>query len=147
MLGSIDANRGNAQNGWDTDQFPTDLYDAVGAMLVVLRQGGLRGGLNFDAKARRESVDAEDLFVAHVGGMDAFARGLEVAHALLHASPWERWRAERYAGFDDGAGRDFAQGRLDLAALGAMARDLGEPTPRSGHQERYENLLNQYLVR
>ena len=89
LLGSIDANRGNAQNGWDTDQFPSDLYDTVGAMLVVLRQGGLDGGLNFDAKVRRESTDLEDLFIAHIGGMDAFARGLEVAHALLNDSPWE----------------------------------------------------------
>ena len=79
LLGSIDANRGNAQNGWDTDQFPTDLYDTVGAMLVVLRQGGLEGGLNFDAKVRRESTDLEDLFIAHIGGMDAFARGLKIA--------------------------------------------------------------------
>ena len=92
LLGSIDANRGNAQNGWDTDQFPSDLYDTVGAMLVVLRQGGLEGGLNFDAKVRRESTDLEDLFIAHIGGMDAFARGLEVAHALLTESPWEQWR-------------------------------------------------------
>ena len=97
LLGSIDANRGNAQNGWDTDQFPSDLYDTVGAMLVVLRQGGLEGGLNFDAKVRRESTDLEDLFIAHIGGMDSFARGLEVAHALLNESPWEQWRTERYA--------------------------------------------------
>jgi xylose isomerase len=148
MLGSIDANRGNAQNGWDTDQFPSDLYDTVGAMLVVLRQGGLQpGGLNFDAKLRRESTDADDLFIAHIGGMDAFARGLEVAHALLESSPWEAWRRERYASFDDGAGRDFEQGTLDLAALRAIAAEQGEPAQRSGKQERYENLLNQYLVR
>jgi xylose isomerase len=147
LLGSIDANRGNAQNGWDTDQFPTDLYDTVGAMLVVLRQGGLVGGLNFDAKARRESTDMEDLFVAHIGGMDAFARGLEVAHALLTASPWERWRKERYASFDSGAGKDFATGRLGLADLARLAVANGEPKQISGKQERYENLLNQYLLR
>lgn len=147
LLGSIDANRGNAQNGWDTDQFPTDLYDTVGAMMVVLRQGGLgAGGLNFDAKVRRESTDAEDLFLAHIGGMDAFARGLEVAHALLTRSPWEGWRAERYASFDSGRGRDFAEGRLGLADLAALAAELGEPVQRSGKQERYENLLNQYLL-
>ena len=147
LLGSIDANRGNAQNGWDTDQFPIDLYDAVGAMLVVLRQGGLgAGGLNFDAKVRRESTDAEDLFLAHIGGMDAFARGLEVAHALLTRSPWESWRAERYASFDSGRGRDFAEGRLGLADLAALAAERGEPVQRSGKQERYENLLNQYLL-
>lgn len=147
LLGSIDANRGNAQNGWDTDQFPIDLYDTVGAMMVVLRQGGLgAGGLNFDAKVRRESTDAEDLFLAHIGGMDAFARGLEVAHALLTRSPWESWRAERYASFDSGRGRDFAEGRLGLADLAALAGELGEPVQRSGKQERYENLLNQYLL-
>jgi xylose isomerase len=147
LLGSIDANRGNAQNGWDTDQFPTDLYDTVGAMLVVLRQGGLVGGLNFDAKARRESTDMEDLFIAHIGGMDAFARGLEVAHALLTASPWEQWRKERYASFDTGAGKDFAAGRLGLADLARLAAANGEPKQISAKQERYENLLNQYLLR
>jgi xylose isomerase len=147
LLGSIDANRGNAQNGWDTDQFPTDLYDTVGAMLVVLRQGGLVGGLNFDAKARRESTDMEDLFIAHIGGMDSFARGLEVAHALLTESPWEQWRKQRYASFDSGAGKEFAAGRLKLPDLVAMAVKQGEPRQISGKQERYENLLNQYLRR
>ena len=147
LLGSIDANRGNAQNGWDTDQFPTDLYDTVGAMLVVLRQGGLVGGLNFDAKPRRESTDMEDLFIAHVGGMDAFARGLEVAHGLLNDSPWEGWRKQRYASFDGGDGKAFADGNLGLAELVSLAAKNGEPTQASGKQERYENLLNQYLLR
>ena len=147
LLGSIDANRGNAQNGWDTDQFPTDLYDTVGAMLVVLRQGGLVGGLNFDAKPRRESTDMEDLFIAHIGGMDSFARGLEVAHALLNESPWEQWRSERYASFDSGAGKDFESGKLSLADLHGIALRQGEPKQTSGKQERYENLLNQYLLR
>jgi xylose isomerase len=148
LLGSIDANRGDAQNGWDTDQFPIDLYSTVGAMLVVLRQGGLTpGGLNFDAKVRRESTDADDLFLAHIGGMDAFAHGLEVAHALLTQSPWEAWRKERYASFDEGAGRDFEQGKLSLAELRAIAFRNGEPARISGKQERYENLLNQYLLR
>lgn len=147
LLGSIDANRGNAQNGWDTDQFPTDLYDTVGAMMVVLRQGGLVGGLNFDAKPRRESTDMEDLFIAHIGGMDAFARGLEVAHALLNDSPWEQWRKQRYASFDGGDGKAFAEGRLGLAELASLAAKGGEPQQTSGKQERYENLLNQYLLR
>ena len=147
LLGSIDANRGNAQNGWDTDQFPTDLYDTVGAMMVVLRQGGLDGGLNFDAKSRRESTDMQDLFIGHIGGMDAFARGLEVAHALLGSSPWEQWRKERYASFDSGAGKDFANGRLRLTDLTALAAKNGEPRQTSGKQELYENLLNQYLLR
>lgn len=147
LLGSIDANRGNAQNGWDTDQFPTDLYDTVGAMLVVLRQGGLEGGLNFDAKPRRESTDMEDLFIAHIGGMDAFARGLEVAHALLEKSPWEQWRKDRYASFDAGDGQAFEAGTLSLADLHGIASKAGEPQQRSGRQEAYENLLNQYLLR
>ena len=147
LLGSIDANRGNAQNGWDTDQFPTDLYDTVGAMLVVLRQGGLEGGLNFDAKPRRESSDMEDLFIAHIGGMDAFARGLEVAHGLLGDSPWEQWRKDRYASFDAGDGQAFEAGKLSLADLHGIASKAGEPQQRSGRQEAYENLLNQYLLR
>jgi xylose isomerase len=148
MLGSIDANRGNPQNGWDTDQFPLDLYDTTAAMLVVLRQGGLApGGLNFDAKVRRESTDAQDLFLAHIGGMDAFAHGLEVAHALLTQSPLEGWRKERYGSFDQGAGADFEQGKLTLQALRELAAKSGEPTQRSGRQEAYENLVNQYLIR
>ncbi|MGV7194339.1 xylose isomerase [Xanthomonas axonopodis] len=147
LLGSIDANRGNPQNGWDTDQFPTDLYDTVGAMLVVLRQGGLApGGLNFDAKVRRESSDPQDLFLAHIGGMDAFARGLEVANALLTSSPLETWRAERYASFDSGAGADFANGTSTLADLATYAAG-NEPKQLSGRQEAYENLINQYLTR
>ncbi|MDR6675647.1 xylose isomerase [Xanthomonas sp. 1678] len=148
LLGSIDANRGNPQNGWDTDQFPTDLYDTVGAMLVVLRQGGLApGGLNFDAKVRRESSDPQDLFLAHIGGMDAFARGLEVAHALLTSSPLEQWRAERYSSFDSGAGAAFAAGSSTLADLAAHAAKAGAPQQASGRQEAYENLINQYLIR
>ncbi|MEA9914771.1 xylose isomerase [Xanthomonas campestris pv. raphani] len=148
LLGSIDANRGNPQNGWDTDQFPTDLYDTVGAMLVVLRQGGLApGGLNFDAKVRRESSDPQDLFLAHIGGMDAFARGLEVADALLTSSPLETWRAQRYASFDSGAGADFANGTSTLADLAKYAAGKSEPTQVSGRQEAYENLINQYLTR
>ncbi|SOT98292.1 xylose isomerase [Xanthomonas arboricola] len=147
LLGSIDANRGNPQNGWDTDQFPTDLYDTVGAMLVVLRQGGLApGGLNFDAKVRRESSDPQDLFLAHIGGMDAFARGLEVANALLTSSPLEQWRAERYASFDSGAGADFANGSSTLVDLAKYAAG-NEPKQLSGRQEAYENLINQYLTR
>jgi len=147
MLGSIDANCGNPQNGWDTDQFPTNLYDTVAAMLVVLRQGGLVGGLNFDAKARRESTDMEDLFLAHIGGMDAFARGLEVAHALLTQSPWEEWRKQRYASFDSGIGKNFENGSTTLAQLCTYAAEHPQLQQRSGKQEQYENLLNQYLLR
>jgi len=147
MLGSIDANCGNPQNGWDTDQFPSSLYDTVNAMMVVLRQGGLAGGLNFDAKVRRESTDLEDLFIAHIGGMDTFARGLEVAHALLTESPWEEWRKARYASFDEGVGKEFEDGNVDLAGLYAHAQRNDRLQQISGKQERYENLLNQYLLR
>ncbi|NII09365.1 xylose isomerase [Oleiagrimonas sp. C23AA] len=148
LLGSIDANMGNPQNGWDTDQFPVNLYDTVGAMLVLLRNGGLgAGGLNFDAKVRRESTDPADLFLAHIGGMDAFARGLEVAHALIESSPLEGWRGERYASFDQGNGQRFENGELSLADLRDHAEAAGEPKQTSGRQEAYENLINRYLVR
>ncbi|HEX7338308.1 MAG TPA: xylose isomerase [Rhodanobacteraceae bacterium] len=148
LLGSVDANRGDPQNGWDTDQFPSDLYGTVGAMLVILRNGGLgSGGLNFDAKARRESTDLSDLFVAHIGGMDAFARGLEVAHALLQDSSLETRRQQRYASFDGGEGQRFERGELGLADLREHAATKGEPQQTSSHQEIYEGLLNQYLVR
>src|SRR5690606_15146688 len=146
-LGSIDANRGNAQNGWDTDQFPTDLYDTVGAMMVVLRQGGLVGGLNFDAKPRRESTDMEDLFIAHIGGMDGLAQRRAVAHALPNGWRWEQWRKERHASFDAGDGKAFEEGKLGLADLAALSAKLGAPKQTSGKQERYENLLHQYLLR
>ncbi len=147
LLGSIDANRGDPQNGWDTDQFPVDLYDAVQAMLVVLADGGFRsGGLNFDAKVRRESVDPGDLFIGHIGGMDTFARGLEVAHALLGQSAMPEQKRQRYASFDSGNGARFERGELDLAGLRDLAAEAGEPESRSGRQEWYENLLNQYLI-
>jgi xylose isomerase len=148
LLGSIDANRGNPQNGWDTDQFPTDLYDTVQAMLVVLGQGGLgSGGLNFDAKVRRESTRPEDLFIAHIGGMDAFARGLVVAHAILESSQLPAYRRERYASFDSGQGQAFEAGDLTLADLRDHAAQRGEPEQRSGRQEWLENLVNDYLAR
>ncbi len=148
LLGSIDANRGNPQNGWDTDQFPTDLYDAVQAMLVLLGDGGFTsGGLNFDAKVRRESTDPADLFIAHIGGMDTFARGLLVAASLLEKSPLGASRRARYASFDTGPGRDFAEGRLTLAALRDHAAAIGEPAQRSGRQEFFENLVNDHLCR
>ena len=148
LLGSIDANRGNPQNGWDTDQFPTDLYDAIHAMLVVLGDGGFStGGLNFDAKVRRESIAAEDLFLAHIGAMDTFARGLLVAHALLERSPLPRLRAQRYASFDAGAGKAFENGELTLANLHEIAAAGGEPAGTSGRQEGLENLINDYLCR
>lgn len=148
MLGSIDANRGNPQNGWDTDQFPTDLYDAVQAMLVVLGDGGFKtGGLNFDAKVRRESTDPHDLFMAHIGGMDTFARGLLVAHSLLENSPLARNRKQRYASFDSGMGADFEAGKLNLSDLRDYAAGAGEPAQISGAQESIENLINDHIFR
>ncbi len=148
LLGSIDANRGNPQNGWDTDQFPTDLYDTVHAMMVVLDAGGLGGGgLNFDAKVRRESTDAEDLFIAHIGGMDAFARGLIVADRILSDPRSGELRQGRYTSYDDGDGKRFEDGQLGLAELRDLAVRTGEPAQRSGKQELMENLINDYLVR
>ncbi|HEY8386602.1 MAG TPA: xylose isomerase [Porticoccaceae bacterium] len=146
LLGSIDANRGDPQNGWDTDQFPTDLYDAVHAMMVVLESGGFSsGGLNFDAKVRRESTDMEDIFIGHIGGMDTFARALEVAFRLHHQSGIIERRRQRYASFDQGAGAQFEQGQLSLTGLRDLAIANGEPQQCSGKQEWYENILNQYL--
>ena len=146
LLGSIDANRGDPQNGWDTDQFSTDLYDAVQAMLVVLADGGLgSGGLNFDAKVRRESVDLEDIFIGHIGAMDTFARALQVAHALRERSGIVERKNGRYTSFDAGDGARFARGELGLAALRDLAVEQGEPAHTSGKQEWYENVINQYL--
>ena len=148
LLGSIDANRGDPQNGWDTDQFPTDLYDTVHAMMVVLEAGGLgNGGLNFDAKVRRESTDPEDLFIAHIGGMDAFARGLIIADRILADARTAALRFGRYESFDGGDGKRFEDGELDLAALRDLAAENGEPEQRSGKQELMENLINDYIVR
>jgi len=146
LLGSIDANRGDPQNGWDTDQFPTDLYDAVHAMMVVLADGGLKGGgFNFDARVRRESADLEDIFIGHIGGMDTFARALDVAHRLQQQSGLAQHKHQRYASFDSTEGARFENGELDLAALRDLAEQGGEPEQRSGKQERYENVINQYL--
>ena len=146
LLGSIDANRGDPQNGWDTDQFPTDLYDAVHAMMVVLADGGLKGGgFNFDARVRRESADLEDIFIGHIGGMDTFARALDVAHRLQQQSGLGEHKRQRYASFDSAEGARFENGELDLAALRDLAEQGGEPEQRSGKQERYENVINQYL--
>ena len=146
LLGSIDANRGNAQNGWDTDQFPVDMYDCVEAMCVVLQNGGLHsGGLNFDAKARRESTDLEDLFIAHVGGMDAFARGLVIADRMRQNGKLATFKAARYASFDSGRGKDFADGKLSLKDLRDHAAKQPEPKKVSGKQEQLENLVNQVI--
>jgi xylose isomerase len=146
LLGSIDANRGDPQNGWDTDQFPTDLADAVQAMLVVLADGGFKsGGFNFDAKVRRESVDLEDIFIGHIGGMDTFARALEIASALRQESPIVSAKSARYESFGSGSGQQFESGQLSLTELRDIAAAAGEPESRSGRQEWYENIVNQYI--
>jgi xylose isomerase len=146
LLGSIDANRGDYQNGWDTDQFPNNVYELTEAMLVILEAGGLRGGgINFDAKTRRNSTDPEDLFYAHIGGMDTFARALLAAHAILEQSPYRRWREERYATFDTAEGRLFEKGKMTLRDLRFLALHLGEPEQRSGRQEWLENLVGRYV--
>ena len=146
MLGSLDANRGDNQNGWDTDQFPVDVYELTEAMLVLLESGGLQGGgINFDAKTRRNSTDLEDIFYAHIGGMDAFARALLVAHDILEKSDYRKLRAERYASFDSGAGKDFENGQLTLTELANLAVTGGEPEQKSGRQELFENMLNRWL--
>lgn len=146
MLGSIDANRGDYQNGWDTDQFPNNVLETAEAMLVFLKSGGLQGGgVNFDAKTRRNSTDLEDIFIAHIGGADTFARGLLVADAVINKSNYENLLGERYASFDKGKGRDYVNGSLSLEDLYEHAKVGGEPTSISGKQELFENILNQYI--
>ena len=145
MLGSIDANRGDNQNGWDTDQFPIDNFELIQAMMQVIRNGGLgNGGSNFDAKLRRNSTDDEDIFIAHISGMDAMARALENAAELLENSPINKMVSERYASFDGGEGKKFEEGKLGLEDLVAYAKKNGEPKQTSGKQELYEAIVNMY---
>ncbi len=146
MLGSIDANRGDYQNGWDTDQFPNNILEVTEAMLVFLKAGGLQGGgVNFDAKIRRNSTDLEDVFLAHIGGADTFARALLTANSIIATSPYEKLRAKRYESFDSGKGRDFEDGKLDLKNLYDIAAENGELALQSGKQELFENIVNQYI--
>ena len=145
FLGSIDANRGDAQNGWDTDQFPVDAFDLTQAMLQIIRNGGFKdGGTNFDAKLRRSSTDPEDIFIAHISAMDAMAHALLNAAALIEESPLCQMVKERYASFDSGLGKQFEEGKASLEDLYAYAREAGEPVVASGKQELYETLLNLY---
>ena len=145
MLGSIDANRGDYQNGWDTDQFPIDAFDLTQAMMQIIRNGGLgNGGTNFDAKTRRNSTDLEDIFIAHIAAMDAMARALENAAALLEESPIQKMVAERYASFDEGLGKKFENGELTLEDVYAYGKQVDEPKQTSGKQELYEAILNMY---
>ena len=146
LLGSMDANRGDYQNGWDTDQFPSDINELTEALLIILEAGGFKGGgINFDAKIRRNSTDPADLFYAHIGGMDVFARALITADAILQQSDFKKIRAERYASYDAGKGKDFEQGKLTLEDLRNIAIAAGEPATISGKQEFIENLINRYI--
>lgn len=146
LLGSMDANRGDYQNGWDTDQFPSDINELTEALLIILEAGGFKGGgINFDAKIRRNSTDPADLFYAHIGGMDVFARALITADAILQGSEYKKIRAERYASYDTGNGKDFEQGKLSLEDLRSIAIAAGEPATISGKQEFIENLINRYI--
>ena len=146
MLGSIDANRGDYQNGWDTDQFPNNIQETTEAMLVFLQAGGLQGGgVNFDAKIRRNSTDTEDVFHAHIGGADTFARALLTADKIMRSSSYNSLREQRYRSFDSGKGKDFEAGKLDLNDLYKIAMENGELTLQSGKQELFENIINQYI--
>ena len=146
MLGSMDANRGDYQNGWDTDQFPNNINELAETMLVILEAGGFAGGgINFDAKRRRNSTDPADLFYAHVGGMDVFARALLVADKVLQHSDYTKIRKDRYASFDTGTGKAFEEGKVNLEALRDFAVANGEPTVNSGKQEYLENLINRFI--
>jgi xylose isomerase len=146
ILGSIDANRGDNQNGWDTDQFPNDINEVTEGMLIILEAGGFGGGgINFDAKIRRNSTDPEDLFYAHIGGMDVFARALITADNILQKSDYKKLRKDRYASYDSGSGKDFENGKLTLEDLRQYAIDNGEPKAISGKQEYYENIINRFI--
>lgn len=146
MLGSIDANRGDYQNGWDTDQFPNNVLEVTEAMLVFLKSGGLQGGgVNFDAKTRRNSTDLEDIFYAHIGGADTFARALLAADAIMQESNYEDLLSERYASFKEGKGASFASGKLEFADLFNHALEVGEPKQISGKQELYENIVGKFV--
>ena len=146
ILGSIDANRGDMQNGWDTDQFPNDINDVTETMMIILEGGGIQGGgINFDAKIRRNSTDPLDLFYAHIGGMDIFARALVIADNILEKSEYKKIRTDRYASFDEGKGKAFEEGKLTLEDLRNYAAENGEPKTISGRQEYLENLINRYI--
>jgi xylose isomerase len=146
LLGSMDANRGDYQNGWDTDQFPNNINELTEAMLVILEAGGFKGGgINFDAKIRRNSTDPADLFYAHIGGMDAFARALIIADNIFNKSDYKKLRKERYASYDSGKGKEFEEGKLSLEDLKNYAIEKGEPEMISGRQEYYENIINRFI--
>jgi xylose isomerase len=146
LFGSLDINQGDPYNGWDTDEFLHNLYDATELMLVLLQNGGIgKGGMNFDAKTRRSSTDLDDIFIAHIASMDTLARSLLIADAILEKSDLLNMRKVRYESFDSGDGARFEKGEVGLEELARMAVELGEPKQRSGKQELYESILNQYI--
>jgi len=146
LLGSMDANRGDYQNGWDTDQFPNNINELTEMMLVILEAGGIKGGgINFDAKIRRNSTDSADLFHAHIGGIDSFARALIVADNILQKSDYKKIRTDRYASYDSGKGKEFEEGKLSLEDLRDYAVQNGEPAVISGRQEYMENIINRFI--
>jgi xylose isomerase len=146
MLGSTDVNKGDYQNGWDTDEFPTNINEAVEQMMIILEAGGFTsGGMNFDAHLRRNSTDIEDLFIAHISGMDTYARALLIANDILNNSPIPKMKKERYASYDSGDGAKFEKGGLSLENLRELAIKNGEPKQISGKQELYEAIINQYI--
>jgi xylose isomerase len=146
LLGSIDANRGDYQNGWDTDQFPINIYELVETMLVIIEAGGFTtGGINFDAKTRRNSTDLEDIFIAHIAGIDAFTRALLITNDILEKSDYKKLRKQRYASYDSGDGKAFEEGKLSLEKLRELAIKNGEPKQISGKQELYEAIINHYI--
>lgn len=146
MLGAIDANRGDVQNGWDTDQFPIDLFELTQAMMVILKGDGMQGGgTNFDAKIRRNSTDNDDLFIAHIAAMDVMARALETAAAVLESSPYQKMVSDRYASYDSGKGKEFEEGKLTFEDIYEYAKANGEPKQISGKQELYEAIVNMYI--
>ena len=147
MLGSVDANQGDTLLGWDTDEFPTDIYSTTLAMYEVIKNGGLgKGGLNFDAKVRRASFDTDDLFFAHIAGMDSFAVGLKVAQKLIDDKVLDNFVADRYSSYTNGIGLDIVEGKTDLHKLEAYALDLPEIENKSGRQEQLKGILNQYIL-
>jgi len=146
VLGSVDANTGDELIGWDTDQFPTDIYLCTEMMLCLLRDGGFTtGGLNFDSKPRRESFEPVDLFHAHIGGMDAFARGLKTAHAILEDGRWEDFKKNRYSSYDSGIGAQIEKREVGFEELEKYVLENGEPKIASGRQEMLENLINEFI--
>ena len=146
MLGSIDANRGDYQNGWDTDQFPNNIYEIVEALLVIIRSGGLEGGgINFDAKTRRNSTDLEDLFHSHIGGIDLFAKSLLITQKIIEDSDYTSMLKNRYSSFESDLGKKFTNRELTLKQMNSYAKKIDEPNLKSGRQEFFENLINRYI--